>query len=288
MPFINGCTRAWTARTIPSEARRYPCDRRPSRLPPRLTTSPPRRTHLNRALSKLGLCSRGMAERWIAEGRVYVNDRLVTSPLSWVDLDTDRIRVEGEDGTPSRQPRGSAAHVYLAMHKPAGYVTSRRDERGRSTVYDLLPADYAGDWLFPVGRLDRDSEGLLLFTSDGAWSNRLTEPRSSIPKVYRVRLDARATDEALQRFRDGILLDGVVTRPATVVEEGGRWYRVTLTEGRNRQIRRMFRALGYRVERLVRVAIGALVLDDLAPGQVRSIHAGDIEPVTAGADAAHR
>jgi pseudouridine synthase len=169
--------------------------------------------------------------------------------------------------------RGARPHVYLILHKPAGYVTTRRDELGRKTVYDLLPEAYAGGWIFPVGRLDLESEGLLLMTDDGEWSNLLTDPAFHVEKTYRVKLDGRPRDEELQRFRTGIPLDGTATLPARVdaEAEGGNWYRVRLTEGRNRQIRRMFHALGYRVKRLVRVAIGDLELGGLAEGAVAEL-----------------
>ncbi|MDB5105028.1 MAG: pseudouridine synthase, partial [Fibrobacteres bacterium] len=239
-----------------------------------------KRTHLNRALSKLGLCSRGVAERWIAEGRVSVNGVRADSPEQWVDLGKDRIEVAPEAGsgpaaasasapgtaaTIGPQMPGTAAarpaargHVYLVMNKPAGYVTTRNDELGRKTVYDLLPEAFAGGWVFPVGRLDKDSEGLLLMTDDGEWANLLTDPEFHVDKVYRVKLDGRPREGELQRFRSGIMLDGSFTLPADVAADGGSWYRVTLREGRNRQIRRMFHELGYKVKRLVRVSIGGL------------------------------
>jgi 23S rRNA pseudouridine2605 synthase len=252
----------------------------------------PKRTHLNRALSKLGLCSRGTAGRWIAEGRVTVNGVRAESPEQWVELGKDRIEV-----APAPTPVGDAgdagiginaataaaaapgARTYLMLHKPAGYVTTRSDELGRKTVYDLLPAAYADAWLFPVGRLDMDSEGLLLMTDDGEWANLLTDPEFHVDKLYRVKLDGRPREEELARFRSGIPLDGSPTLPAGVDAEaaGGNWYRVRLTEGRNRQIRRMFHALGYKVKRLVRVAIGDLELGDLAEGAVAGLGAAQVD-----------
>jgi 23S rRNA pseudouridine2605 synthase len=251
----------------------------------------PKRTQLNRALSKLGLCSRGIAAGWIAEGRVFVNGAPAVSPEQWVDLGSDAITVSGKTGpVPASKakpgPAGEASerrsssiagarspttHVYLALHKPAGYVTTRSDELGRKTVYDLLPAEFADAWLFPVGRLDKDSEGLLLLTDDGEWANLLTDPEFHVEKIYRVKLDGKPLEAELQRFRTGILLDATVTLPARVEMEGAGWYRVGITEGRNRQIRRMFHALGYKVKRLVRVAIGPLELGDLAAGKIREL-----------------
>jgi 23S rRNA pseudouridine2605 synthase len=252
-----------------------------------------KRTHLNRALSKLGLCSRGVAARWIAEGRVTVNGARAEDPEQWVELGKDRIQVAPEAGSaaPLIEARAAApiaaAHprVYLMVNKPAGYVTTRSDELGRQTVYDLLPEAYAGGWLFPVGRLDKDSEGLLLMTDDGEWSNLLTDPDFHVEKIYRVKLDAKPREEELRRFREGIELDGSATLPAGVEPEGGNWYRVRLTEGRNRQIRRMFHALGYKVKRLVRVSIGGLELGDLAEGAVAKLSPERVEGLRAEARA---
>jgi 23S rRNA pseudouridine2605 synthase len=255
-----------------------------------------KRTQLNRALSKLGLCSRGVADRWIADGRVSVNGARADSPEQWVDLGKDRIDVAPESGgkatgagEPESVPRDEATAVpdtgtapprepiYLALHKPAGYVTTREDELGRKTVYDLLPRSQAGGWLFPVGRLDKDSEGLLLMTNDGEWANLLTDPEFHVEKAYRVKLDGRPLEEELERFRKGIDLDGSVTLPAKVEAEGQGWYRVVLTEGRNRQIRRMFHALGYKVKRLVRVSIDAFELGDLAEGASAALDPAQVE-----------
>lgn len=227
------------------------------------------RTQLNRALSKLGLCSRGTAAEWIAAGRVRVNGERASSPEQWVELGTDRIEVDPAPGADA--PAAPAKPIYLALHKPRGYVTTRSDELGRKTVYDLLPPEWAGGWIFPVGRLDMDSEGLLLLTNDGAWSDALTDPARHVDKVYRVKLDGRPLPADLDRFRNGIELDGSPTLPAGVEPEAAGWYRVTLREGRNRQIRRMFHALGYKVKRLVRVSIGSLELGDLAEGRVREL-----------------
>jgi 23S rRNA pseudouridine2605 synthase len=231
-----------------------------------------RRTQLNRALSKLGLCSRGVAAAWIAAGRVRVNGKPAESPEQWVELGADRIEVS-QAGNAEAPVQGNvpATPVYLALHKPPGYVTTRDDELGRETIYALLPPEWAGGWIFPVGRLDKDSEGLLLLTNDGAWSDRLTDPARHVPKVYRVKLDGKPGPADLERFRSGIGLDGSMTAPAGVEPEAGGWYRVTLTEGRNRQIRRMFHALGYKVRRLVRISIGPLELGGLPEGSVREL-----------------
>ena len=222
------------------------------------------RMHLNRALSKLGLCSRTVAGLWIAEGRVRVNGRPADDPEQWVELGVDRIEAgSGAGPSPARD------RVYLRMHKPAGYVTTRSDELGRKTVYDLLPEDLRGGWVFPVGRLDKDSEGLLLLTDDGAWADRLTDPAGHVDKEYRVKLDRKPLAADLETLRQGGLkIAGRLTLPAGIETESGAWCRVRLREGLNRQIRRMFHARGYTVKRLIRVAIGPLALGDLEPGAV--------------------
>jgi pseudouridine synthase len=227
-----------------------------------------RRVQLHRALSKLGWGSRKQAWDWICSGEVCVDGRVVTDPLEWVDLYRQIVVRNGDTlETPEK--------VAIALHKPRGVVTTRSDERGRHTVYDLLPDDLP--WIFPAGRLDADSEGLLIMTNDSALAVRLTEPIHHVPKTYRVTLSGSPTQETMERLRNGIVLDDGPTRPVrlrvirrrpdtTVVE-------MELTEGRNRQVRRMWRSVGHRVRRLVRMAIGAFQLGDLLPGKHRRLSA---------------
>ena len=224
-----------------------------------------RRVQLHRALSKLGWGSRTQAWEWIRGGEVRVDGRIVTDPLTWVDLDRQVI-TRGENPAPAVPER-----VVLALHKPLGVVTTRSDECGRPTVYDLLPA--GSPWLFPVGRLDADSEGLLILTNDSDLSTRLTAPDHAVPKTYHVTVAGLPNEETLQRLRDGVELSDGPTRPAQVVllraGEKKSVLEIVLTEGRNRQIRRMGAAVGHKVRRLIRVAVGAVQLGDLAPGAVR-------------------
>jgi 23S rRNA pseudouridine2605 synthase len=228
---------------------------------------PGRRVQLHRALSKLGWGSRTQAQEWIRAGEVRVDGQVVTDPLTWVDLDRQRVTRAGQEAP-------TAATIVLALHKPRGVVTTRSDERGRRTVYDLLPPGLP--WLFPVGRLDADSEGLLLLTNDADLSVRLTAPEHAVPKTYHVTVAGRPDDEALQRLRGGIELSDGPTRPARVrllrAGEKKSVLEIVLTEGRNRQIRRMGAAVGHKVRRLVRVAIGELELGDLAPGTTRELN----------------
>jgi 23S rRNA pseudouridine2605 synthase len=227
---------------------------------------PGRRVQLHRALSKLGWGSRAQAWDWIRAGEVRVDGRVVTDPLTWVDLDRQHITRGGHDAPAPEQ-------IVLALHKPAGVVTTRSDERGRRTVYDLLPPGLP--WVFPAGRLDADSEGLLILTSDSALAQRLTDPEQHVPKTYHVTVRGVPAAAALQQLRDGIELNDGPTRPARVrlLEETtrGAVLEVVLTEGRNRQVRRMLTAVGHKVRRLVRVAIGGLRLGELATGKCRRL-----------------
>jgi pseudouridine synthase len=223
---------------------------------------------LHRAVSKLGWGSRTQAWDWIRAGEVCVDGQVITDPLTWVDLDRQRITRQ-DQAAPGR------AALTLALYKPRGVVTTRRDERGRGTVYDLLPPDFP--WVFPAGRLDADSEGLLILTGDADLAVRLTEPEHAIPKTYHVMLAGQATAEALDRLRHGVDLADGRTRPARVrvlhVDVKTTRIEIILTEGRNRQIRRMAAAVGHRVRQLVRVAIGEYRLGDLAPGEYRLLGA---------------
>ncbi len=250
------------------------------------------RLHLSRALSKLGICSRTQAEERIRAGQIEVNGVMERDPRRWVELGRDRIAIADHRASDPKttEPKPTASeprhlgHHHFLLHKPKGVVTTRSDELGRAGVYDLLhtllPPEHRSLWMFPVGRLDRDSEGLLLFTTDGALAERLTDPSQHIPKTYRVTLNVRPDDEALERLRQGIELepgDGKPTLPATVERESNRVCRIVLHEGRNRQIRRMFRAVGCKVTRLVRIAIGGLEASELKAGEGRLLTRDDLE-----------
>ncbi len=222
--------------------------------------------HLERALSKAGLASRTEARRLIEGGEVTVNGAEVRDPWRWVDLERDRIAVEG---TPLRP----AERVYLLLYKPKGYVTTRRDPRGRKTVFDLLPGERR--YLFTVGRLDLDTSGLLLVTNDSAFADAVANPEHEVPKTYLVKAASHLDNDALLRLRRGVDLKDGPTRPAEVVrlrEAGGKTvFEITLREGRNRQVRRMVEAVGSRVLKLVRVAIGGVRIGELKIGEVREL-----------------
>jgi 23S rRNA pseudouridine2605 synthase len=244
---------------------------------------------LARALSKFGVCSRREAERWIEDGRVAVNGEAVRMSARRVDPRRDAIAVDGTRVGDERE------RVAIALHKPAGYITTRTDPGGRLTVYELLHG--LDRWVFPVGRLDKDTSGLLILTNDHRLGHRLTDPGQRVPKTYHARVRGVPGDEAVRALAEGVPIgDGTAGRGAAVSRaaivrplgsgrDGGcargspgpgtSWLEIVLTEGKNRQVRRMCAAVGHDVLELVRVAIGALPLGDLAPGEWRALdHAG--------------
>jgi 23S rRNA pseudouridine2605 synthase len=219
---------------------------------------------LERVLSKAGAGSRVDARGWIRAGRVTVNGQVVRDPDSWIDMGRDRVRLDGK-------PLQARERIYLLLYKPTGYLTTYRDPHGRPTVYDLI-ADL-GTFVSPVGRLDLDTSGLLLMTNDNQLAERVTNPASHVPKTYLVKASMRLTDEQLQQLRDGVELADGPTRPARVrrVRDSEKYthLEITLTEGRNRQVRRMIEALGATVLKLVRVKIGSISIGVLQIGKWR-------------------
>jgi len=228
---------------------------------------------LARALSKLGFCSRREAWELIRAGRVRVNGAVQRDPERRVNLGRDRIEVDG------RLVRGEKK-IYLMLNKPCGLVTTTADERGRETVFSCFAgADFPR--VFPVGRLDQASEGLLLFTNDTAWANALTDPASHIDKTYHVQIDRVAGEELLARLRSGVREgeDMLAVKRVSVLRAGQKnsWLEIVLDEGRNRHIRRMLATLGIEVLRLVRVAIGPLQLGNLPKGRHRELTPEEVE-----------
>ncbi len=221
---------------------------------------------LDRVLSRAGLCSRALARDLVAAGRVRVEGRVARSPQRWVDPQREEVLIDGK-------PLAAAAPTYLALHKPSGVLTTLHDPQGRPTVYDLLRD--VPLWLGPVGRLDRDTSGLLLFTNETAFAERVTNPDSELPKTYHVRSARPLLPEQLEALRHGVHLEDGPTRHAIVEElrhyAGYSLILLTITEGRNRQVRRMLRAVGNRVEKLRRIAIGPVRLGDLPSGSHRPL-----------------
>ncbi|HJR58861.1 MAG TPA: pseudouridine synthase [Vicinamibacterales bacterium] len=228
---------------------------------------------LQKILSTAGISSRRASETLIVEGRVTVNGQTVTELGSKADPDVDDVRVDG------RRVKTAAARRYILMYKPRGYITTRSDPEQRPTVIDLLNKGGVRDYVYPVGRLDYESEGLLLLTSDGDLAERLMHPRHGVGREYHVRVRGVPDRHTIERLSKGVVLDGRKTAPAevrivkTIEGSGGddAILSIELHEGRNRQVRRMCEALGYPVERLKRVRIGPIHDEHIRPGEFRDL-----------------
>jgi 23S rRNA pseudouridine2605 synthase len=222
-------------------------------------------------MSKLGYCSRTQAFALIREGKVQLNGAISRNVEAPVRLGVDRIAVAG-------RKIGAAEKLYLMMNKPRGIVTTASDEKGRDTVYSLLPKGM--EWIAPVGRLDKASEGLLLLTNDSEWAARITDPATHLDRTYHVQIGAIANQEMLQRLNRGVETERgemLCVKDVGIVRAGEKhcWVKIVLDEGKNRQIRRMFDGLGVEVLRLIRVSIGPLVLGDLTKGTYRAMRPGE-------------
>ena len=226
---------------------------------------------LERVLSKAGLGSRTDARGWIGGGRGTVNGKNIRNPDHWVDPKRDRVELDGK-------ALRSVAKTYILLYKPKGYLTTRRDPEGRPTVYDLTGD--AGTWLSPVGRLDLDSSGLLLMTNDTDFAERITNPDHKTRKTYQLKTATLLNDEQIDRLRRGIELNDGPTRPAEVKRLRSSAKRtfleLTITEGRNRQVRRMIDAVGSKVLKLVRTAIGPIRIGDLQIGKWRRLAEAEV------------
>ena len=230
---------------------------------------------LQKVLSQAGVASRRAAEKLIADGRVTVNGKTILTMGVKVDPGKDEIRVDG------RRIKGVSQPRYLLLYKPAGYVTTRSDPQRRRIVLDLLTG--VREYVYPVGRLDYDTEGLLLLTNDGELAARLTHPRHGVARTYEARVAGMPDREAIERLRNGIPLDGHRTLPADVVllNQGRRdrdgVLRLTIREGRNRQVRRMCEAVGHPVQHLKRTRFGTLADRRLKPGEWRELAPREVE-----------
>ena len=235
---------------------------------------------LARFLAHAGVASRRHAEELIAQGRVRVNGAIITAQGTRVLPEQDRIVVDG------REIQAKAPHAYLLLHKPAGYVSTVSDPEGRATVLDLLPHELRDLRLYPVGRLDRDTSGLLLLTNDGAFAQHLTHPRYEKEKHYEIQVKGIPTERTLQALRNGVTFtedDGkhYTSSPAQVrklssTEQSG-WLTLTIHEGRKRQVRRMLQAVGHPVLQLRRVGLGPLTLKGVTPGKWRHLTPAEIQ-----------
>jgi 23S rRNA pseudouridine2605 synthase len=233
-------------------------------------------------ISKAGLGSRAQARSWIHAGRVRVNGRVVENPDQWIDFDRDKILFD-------EKPLLAKSPVYILLYRPTGYITTFKDPEGRPTVYDLI-AD-VDSFVSPVGRLDLDTSGLLILTNDTQFAERLTNPDHKIPKTYLVKCAGPVSDEALEQLRKGVDLSDGPTRPAEVkrIRDSGKYSHVEIkiSEGRNRQVRRMVEAIGSKVLKLVRTAIGPIQIGILKigtwrPMEEREIAALSVSPIRIG------
>lgn len=227
---------------------------------------------INKYLAESGVASRRSADKLIMEGIVKINGK-VCNLGDEVEVGEDNVTVHGKTVSTIKK------YDYYIMNKPKGYITSVKDEKGRKTVMDLLPANIKR--LFPVGRLDYDTEGLLILTNDGDLTFRLTHPKNEIPKTYLVKTEKPIKDEDLRKLRSGVVIDGVKTNKCNVrlieTYKTGAKLHVTITEGRNRQVRKMFEAVNNSVDFLKRIKIGDLTLSGLNRGEVRSLTVEEIE-----------
>ncbi|MCX6572642.1 MAG: pseudouridine synthase [Candidatus Aminicenantes bacterium] len=239
---------------------------------------------LNKFLAHAGVCSRREADRWIAEGRVSVNSQAVLELGEKVDPGKDRVQVNG------KPVRGEEERpLYILLNKPAGRVVSVKDPFGRPTVLDLLK--HLPARVYPVGRLDLDTEGVLLLTNDGELALRLTHPRYGVTKVYEVRVEGEPREEDLDKVRHGIFLEGRRSAPARIKIVRRSHHHATLKveihEGRKREIRKLFEAVGFPVAGLVRTDFAGLTLDELRPGRWRYLRTAEVQRLKklAGLDA---
>jgi pseudouridine synthase len=230
---------------------------------------------LQKILARAGLASRREAERWIADGRVTVNGAVVRRLGSQADPAKDSIKVDGKRIKPA------AGMLYYAFHKPPGVITTLNDPQHRPDLTPYLVGLGERRRLFPVGRLDYNTTGLLLLTNDGELALRLTHPRFGVKKLYRAKLSACPTNDDLVRLRQGIRLEDGLSAPARawVIErlKKNAWVEIEVQEGRKREVRRMFEALGLFVEKLVRIKVGPVSLGDLPPGEVRPLSRVEVE-----------
>jgi 23S rRNA pseudouridine2605 synthase len=237
---------------------------------------------LQKILARAGFASRRGAEQLMLEGRVTRNGEAVRELGTKADLEQDDIRV---DGVRVKAPKG---HVYLVLNKPRGVVSTRNDPERRQTVMDLVPA-VAG--LFPVGRLDVTSEGLILLTNDGAFAERVAHPRYEVPRVYHAKVHRVPDAAALERLRRGVKVDGdfmAVDRARVIDADNNAWVEVTLHEGKRHEVKRLLEAVGHPVSKLRRVAIGPVTSRGLEPGEFRALLPEEIEGLRRGRPAAAR
>lgn len=229
---------------------------------------------INKYLASCGYASRRACERLVQDGRVKVNGKTVTNLATTVE-ENDFVTVDDKRAQPIHK------HIYLMLNKPKGYITTTSDEKGRKTVMELLGNKFESKRIFPVGRLDYDTEGLLLLTTDGDLCNRISHPRNEITKTYVAKIEGEVCEEELNKLRDGVVLDGIKTKRCriSVLDFDGKITRleVAIGEGRNRQVRRMFECIDREVIFLKRVGVGELKLGGLGRGEWRELKPREVE-----------
>ena len=230
---------------------------------------------INKYLASCGIASRRNSEQYVLEGRVKVNGKVVTALSTEIREDKDVVTLDGKVVSLPKK------HIYLMMNKPKGLICSVSDDRERKTIIDLLPEEFKNKRVFPIGRLDYDSEGLLLLTTDGDLANRLMHPSGDVNKTYVCKVEGQVLEADIAKLRKGVELDGSLTKKAKIklLEFDGKLsrYEITISEGRNRQIRRMFETINKEVVFLRRVAIGDLRLGGLYRGETRELKPEEIE-----------
>ena len=234
---------------------------------------------LQKILSRAGIASRRAAERLMAEGRVTVNGEVIREMGTKADLATDDVRVDGVRVKPPERP------VYLLLYKPKGYVTTRHDPEGRPTVMDLVPP-VAG--LFPVGRLDVTTEGVIILTNDGDFAEHIAHPRYEVPRVYQAKVRGVPERETLARLRRGVTVEGErlsIDQVRVIESDNNSWLELTLHEGKHHEVKRILEAVGHPVSKLKRVALGPVTLKGLAAGEFRSLTPQEIQGLRRGAAA---
>lgn len=227
---------------------------------------------LDRVLSRMGLASRTAAREAILAGRLKVNGRVVRDPEQWVQPERDVVHLDGQRLKPARK-------IYLLFYKPKGVITSHGDPAGRKTVYEYLGENKR--WVFPMGRLDKDTSGLLLLTNDTELAGFVTDPQSRVPKTYLVKTNGLVRDEIIAKLNAGVEMKrGDWAKPLSVrrAEDRGKytWLEVVLTEGKNREVRRMIEAVGFKALKLVRTGIGPLRLQNLEVGKWRPLAPAEV------------
>jgi len=233
---------------------------------------------LPRAISKLGYCSRSQAVELITSGRVKVNSKICREPHRRVDLSKDKIEIDNQVIQPAEK-------IYIALNKPRGLVTTLNDEKNRETVYKCFK-NKIHSYIFPVGRLDKASEGLLLFTNDTDFAEKILNPENHIEKTYHVQINKKLDDTIIDLIRKGVKdKDGEILPVKSIkilrIGQKNCWVEIVLDEGKNRHIRRIFESLGIKVLRLIRIAIGNLELGDLKKGEFRFLNENDLKRIFA-------